>query len=551
MISYIEIRDFAIVKDLKLDLFPGLNVITGETGAGKSVIIEAVSMVLGARADSEYVRTGAEKAVITLIADPEDLDISQELDEMGAPSDTPVIIKREIWAAGRSMCRVNGMPVPLSMLAKLCKKLADIHGQYDQQSLLDPSNHINILDLYGGKQLKTVKKMVSDIYKSYAAVSSELMALNRRTAQNARQKELLAFEVQEIDSAGLKPGEDAELEERISMMENSESILSALSDAHEKLFGGDYSAVSLLGSAMSQLDGISSYSSEISELSERVSGAYYDLEDASRQLRSLRDSVSFSPEELDEAVERLELINGLKRKFGGSIESVLEYAEKSRQSLSEIENSEDMVKDLEKKISYYRQQYDLAAERLSSLRHDAAGQLRDRINTELSELNFKNTRFDASFAKTGVTENGTDSVEFMISANAGEELRPLAKVASGGELSRIMLALKRITGDVDGIPTMIFDEIDSGISGATAGVVGEKLRSIAQRHQIICITHLPQIAAKGQHHYRIEKHSDGISTQTTVVPLSEEERVEEIARLMSGAAITDAARSAARELIAQ
>ena len=192
MISYIEIRDFAIVKDLKLDLFPGLNVITGETGAGKSVIIEAVSMVLGARADSEYVRTGAEKAVITLIADPEDLDISQELDEMGAPSDTPVIIKREIWAAGRSMCRVNGMPVPLSMLAKLCKKLADIHGQYDQQSLLDPSNHINILDLYGGKQLKTVKKMVSDIYKSYAAVSSELMALNRRTAQNARQKELLA-----------------------------------------------------------------------------------------------------------------------------------------------------------------------------------------------------------------------------------------------------------------------------------------------------------------------------------------------------------------------
>ncbi len=551
MISYIEISDFAIVKDLKLDLYPGLNVITGETGAGKSVIIEAVSMALGARADSDYVRTGADKAVITLVADPEGVDISQELDEMGAPADMPVLIRREIGASGRSMCRVNGMPVPLSMLAKLCKKLADIHGQYDQQSLLDSSNHINILDLYGGKQLKTVKKMVTDIYKSYAAVSSELMALNRRTAQNARQKELLAFEVQEIDSAGLRPGEDAELEERISMMENSESILSALSDAHEKLFGGDYSAVSLLGSAMSQLDGISAYSSEISELSERVSGAYYDLEDASRQLRSLRDSVSFSPEELDEAVERLELINGLKRKFGGSIESVLEYAEKARQSLSEIENSEDMVKDLEKKISYYRQQYDLAAERLSSLRHDAADQLRDRINTELSELNFKNARFDASFAKTGVTENGTDSVEFMISANAGEELRPLAKVASGGELSRIMLALKRITGDVDGIPTMIFDEIDSGISGATAGVVGEKLRAIAQRHQIICITHLPQIAAKGQHHYRIEKHSDGISTQTTVVPLSEEEKVEEIARLMSGTEVTDAARSAARELIAQ
>ena len=551
MISYIEIKDFAIVKDLKLDLFPGLNVITGETGAGKSVIIEAVSMALGARADSDYVRTGAEKAVITLVADPEDLDISAELDEMGAPADTPVIIKREISAAGRSMCRVNGMPVPLSLLSRLCKKLADIHGQYDQQSLLDPSNHINILDLYGGKQLKTVKKMVSDIYKSYAQVSSELMALNRRTAQNARQKELLAFEVSEIDSAGLQPGEDEELEERISLMQNSESILSALSDAHEKLFGGDYSAVSLLGSAMSQLENVSAYSREISELSERVSGAYYDLEDASRQLRSLRDGVSFSPEELDEAVERLELINGLKRKFGGSIESVLEYADKARQSLSEIENSEDMVRDLEKKISYYRQQYDLAAERLSSLRKEAAGQLKERINRELAELNFKNAEFDAAFAKTGVTENGTDSVEFMISANAGEELRPLAKVASGGELSRIMLALKRIIGEVDGIPTMIFDEIDSGISGATAGVVGEKLRAIAEHHQIICITHLPQIAAKGQHHFRIEKHSDGISTQTTVVPLSEEERIEEIARLMSGTEITQAAKSAAKELLAQ
>ena len=551
MISYIEIKDFAIVKDLKLDLFPGLNVITGETGAGKSVIIEAVSMALGARADSDYVRTGAEKAVITLVADPEDLDISAELDEMGAPADTPVIIKREISAAGRSMCRVNGMPVPLSLLSRLCKKLADIHGQYDQQSLLDPSNHINILDLYGGKQLKTVKKMVSDIYKSYAQVSSELMALNRRTAQNARQKELLAFEVSEIDSAGLQPGEDEELEERISLMQNSESILSALSDAHEKLFGGDYSAVSLLGSAMSQLENVSAYSREISELSERVSGAYYDLEDASRQLRSLRDGVSFSPEELDEAVERLELINSLKRKFGGSIESVLDYADKARQSLSEIENSEDMVRDLEKKISYYRQQYDLAAERLSSLRKEAAGQLKERINRELAELNFKNAEFDAAFAKTGVTENGTDSVEFMISANAGEELRPLAKVASGGELSRIMLALKRIIGEVDGIPTMIFDEIDSGISGATAGVVGEKLRAIAEHHQIICITHLPQIAAKGQHHFRIEKHSDGISTQTTVVPLSEEERIEEIARLMSGTEITQAAKSAAKELLAQ
>ena len=551
MISYIEIRDFAIVKDLKLDLYPGLNVITGETGAGKSVIIEAVSMALGARADSDYVRTGADRAVVTIMIDTEGLDIKDQLEEMGAPDEEPLILRREISAQGRSMCRVNGMPVPLSQLAKLCSRLVDIHGQYDHQSLLDPSNHINILDLYGGEALRSVKDMTAGFYRQYAQASTELMMLKKRVSESARQRELLSFELSEIEAAGLKAGEDEALEEQIGLMQNAESIFEALAKAHSGLFGSDDSALSRLGSAMSRLSSVSSYSRELSELSERVSSSYYELEDISSSLRALRDGVSFSPEELDEAEERLEQINALKRKFGGSIEAVLSYAENARKSLLEIDNADGAAAELERKISLFREQYDAAAARLSTLRKDAASMLEKRVGKELSELNFKNAVFSVLMQSTRPSESGTDSVEFLISANLGEELRPLAKVASGGELSRIMLALKRSTGDIDGIPTMIFDEIDTGISGATAGVVGAKLRSIAEKHQIICITHLPQIAARGEHHYKIEKHSDEISTHTTVVPLSEEERVDEIARMLSGTTVTDAARLAAKELLSQ
>ena len=549
MISYIEISDFAVVKDLKLELFPGLNIITGETGAGKSVIIEAISMALGARADSDYVRKGAEKAVITIVADTEGLDLKDILDEIGAPADEPMIIRREIGANGRSLCRINGMPVPLSGLSRLCKKIADIHGQYDQQYLLDASNHINILDLYGSDSLQNIRSMTADAYRQYASASTELMRLKKRIAENARQKELFAYELREIEDARIAPGEDEQLEEQINMMQNSESIFNALSGAHEELFSGEYSALSLLGNAMSRIEDVSSYTAELSQLSERISSAYYEIEDLNSQLRSIRDSVSYSQEELDSAIERLELINALKRKYGGTLEQVFEYRDKAAAALQEMETADEQVGDLERKIQLAREQYDLTAARLSKLRHDAAGLLEVRIDRELKDLNFSNARFKVDMQTTGTTENGTDSVEFLISANIGEDLKPLAKVASGGELSRIMLALKRIIGDVDGIPTMIFDEIDSGISGATAGVVGEKLKAIAENHQIICITHLPQIAAKGAHHFKIEKHSDEISTQTTVVPLSEEERTEEIARLLSGTEVTDAARLAAKELL--
>ena len=548
MITDIEIKDFAIIKELSLELFPGLNIITGETGAGKSVIIEAVSMALGARADSDYVRRGCDRAVISLTAQTDGL-LDKELEEQGIPTDDPVIIRREISAAGRSSCRINGMQVPLSSLGKICSKIADIHGQYDNQYLLDPARHIEILDLYGGQSLADVKAMTGEAYRKYASASSELMALRRKLSESARQRDLLSFELSEIRAADPRPGEDEELSSQIDYMQNAEKIFMALSDAYDRLYSGDAPAVSALGKAVNDISAISELSADLSEIFERLNNSYYELEDAANTLRTIRDSSEYSQEDLDQAIERLNEINALKRKFGGSIEAVLKYADEAEKSLSDIENADERQAALERKITLYKEEYDVAAARLGRLRRDAAEALEKKVSAELSELNFENADFAVSFASCAASTNGNETAEFLISANRGESLKPLAKVASGGELSRIMLALKRIIGDLDRIPTMIFDEIDAGISGATADVVGQKLKEIAQNHQIVCITHLPQIAAKADHNYRIEKRSDEISTQSTVVPLSEEQRIEEIARLLSGSVITDSARLAARELL--
>lgn len=533
MISHIEIKDFAIIKDLSLDFQDGLNVITGETGAGKSVVIEAISMALGSRADTDYIRHGCDKAVISMLIDTDDNQYH---------------IKREI-SQGKSVCRINGELVSLSELSALCKNLVDIHGQYDHQSLLNPDNHIGILDKYGTSDLFSVKLNVAEKYEAYADVSMQLRDLRKSVSDSARQKDFLKFELEEIKAASVKLGEDDELEESIKMMENSESIYSALSKAHESLFSGDSAAYSLLGEASNALEDVKDYSSDLSDLLQRVNDIYYSLEDINSELRSSKDKISFSQAELDGAIERIEVLNKLKKKYGGSLEAVISYADEAEKKLSDIENFDDKMAALEKKIFELKAAYDKDAAELTLRRKQTAKTLSDLVNKELAELNFSNAVFSVKFDSCTPSVEGTDVIEFLISANKGEDLKPLAKVASGGELSRIMLALKRIIGDTDGISTMIFDEIDTGISGATAGVVGDKLNAIANNHQVVCITHLPQIAAKGSSHFRIEKSSDEISTQTTVVPLNEEQRIEELARLLSGTVITDSARAQAKELL--
>ena len=549
MISHISIKDFAIIKDLELDLRPGLNVITGETGAGKSIVIEAVSMALGSRADTDYIRTGADKASISLTVDLDGLDVREILDEAGVPADDPLVIRREISAGRKSLCRVNGTIVPLSFLGKLCRHLADIHGQYDTQTLLNPEGHVDVLDLYGGEELRNVAQMVKGFYGSMTRTQSDLNALRKKLADSERQKDLMRYELQEIDAADLQEGEDETLEEEIRLMQNSEDIFRKLSEVYEAVYGSDDSASGRLGSCLSALESISSYSRDLADASQRFSDAYYALDDLGTDLRRLRDSVSFSQEELDAKMERLDLIDRLKRKYGNSLDAVFAYRDKAQRELQTIENADAELEDLESKLKLYTEQYGAAAARLTVLRKRTAQDLEKAVDRELSDLNFADAALSVSIEPAEAGEKGSDRVEFLIRTNRGEAFKPLAKIASGGELSRIMLGLKRILGDLDGIPTMIFDEIDAGISGATAGVVGEKLRAISADRQIVCITHLPQIAALGDHHYRILKTSDSSSTFTTVVPLSGSERVEELARLLSGTTVTDSARQQARELL--
>lgn len=552
MITHIKIQDFAIIDHLDVDFHEGLNVITGETGAGKSIIIEAISTALGSRADTTYVRTGKDKAIIQLTLDTSDERSQAFFEENGITPNEEAVIKREISKTGKSVCRINGEIVPVSLLSKFCRGLADIHGQYDHQSLLNAEQHVFLLDSFGGPELQKVRTTTEEVYHQYVDCSRQLNSLKNNLAAAQRQRDFMSFELDEINKIKPVLGEDDELAQRITLLENSQRIYERLSRAYELLFGEEQSVISQLNAVTNQLGDVAEFSSDISSFNDQVSDAYYQLEDVSEELRRFKDNLTFSPEELEEAYKRQDLLDSLKRKHGGTLEAVFTYAKEVEQSLTKIDNADAEIEDLTRNLGIYREQLKLASSRLSQLRHDAAELMSQKINAELLELNFQNAQFVVDFKeqeKTVYTANGIDIVEFLISTNKGETPKPLAKIASGGEISRIMLAMKRITGELDYIPTLIFDEIDSGISGITASIVGKKLVQIAENHQVMCITHLPQIAACGEHHYKIQKTDNDESTVSTVVPLSEEERVDEIARLLGGINITETTRESAKELL--
>jgi len=549
MLSSIIIQDFAVIKQLELELKPGLNIITGETGAGKSVIIEAISMALGSRADTAYVRKGCEKAVITLLVDTDDCKLSDVLEEIGAPDDNPLVIRREISNQSKSVCRVNGTVVPLNSLSLLCKRIADIHGQYDQQILLDPNNHLSILDAYAGDNLLYLKEQVSDAYREFAEYSTQLYKLKKELQENQKNKDFLEFECKEIENAKLVIGEDDALADEIKIMQNSEKLYDALSTCYATVYASDNSSLDNLSQSMRSLESVQGYTKDIDALIERFQNAFYELEDMEHDLRNIKDRISYSQDELDSKIERFELIKSLKKKYNNDISGILDHLENAKLSLSALENADYETSSLENAILQAKQKYDQAANRLSEKRKEYALELELAISKELKDLNFNESIFKVRFNHCNSSDNGIDTVEFMISTNKGIDPAPLAKIVSGGELSRIMLALKRIIGDIDGVPSMIFDEIDTGISGATASVVGEKLEAISNNHQVICITHLPQIASKGNNHYLITKTVDSESTSTDVIPLNTGSRIEEIARMLSGSIVNDSARLAAKELL--
>lgn len=540
MISHISIKDFAIIQKIDVDFHQGLNIITGETGAGKSIIIEAVSLALGSRADTAFVRSGKEKAIIQLVGEIDGEDI---------------IITREVSTSGKSLCKVNDEIVSLAHLNKLCKKIADIHGQYDHQSLLSTENHIKLIDLYDVAAISPAKEQVSDLFLQYTNTKSELSTIIHNEADAEKKRDFMKFELQEITTSKLYIGEDEELSQRLLLLQNSEKIYHNLSKTYEILYDSVPSTIENLGKSLHLIQEISDFSDEIKGLEESLSDSYFKLEDLTTEVRKYRDSISFSPEVLEETINRLNILDNLKRKYGGSIEKIIEYQNTITLDLEKIENLDQRKSELAKNLAHIEEQLLEACQRLSNLRKQAAATIEEKINAELDELNFKNALLTISFTDINdngcpsFTANGIDKVEFLITTNKGELAKPLAKIGSGGEISRIMLAFKRIIGDYDSIPTMIFDEIDSGISGITASIVGKKLLEISKGHQIICITHLPQIAAFGDHHCKIDKEIVDETTQTTVIPLSYEEKVMEIARLLGGINITDTTLKSAEELI--
>lgn len=535
MIQHLLIQNFAIIENTEIEFEDGLNIITGETGSGKSIVIEAVSLALGARADSSFVRSGKDKAVIQLAASLDGQDY---------------VITREISATGKNLCRLNGQLVTLGEISALASRIADIHGQYDNQNLRDPRQHLALVDQYRDAEISPLRAEFDAAYAAYKESRGQLDTLLKSEKESRKQADFYRFELAEIQRVDPSPEEDEELTEQIAILQNSEKIFSAVESAYGPLDENEFNVLSLMGNIQSSLESIRNFSREFAETADILNDAYYGLQDVAARLAGIREQISFRPEELDKLISRLDQIDELKKKYGGSIGDVLAYRDRIQQELSQLENFDELRGTLEQETKQRLRALRTAAAALTGARQASAEALGQAIESELHDLNFDSARFEIRIsAAPAISAEGGDEAEILISTNRGEPLKPLIRVASGGEISRIMLAIKNITGTYDKIPTMIFDEIDAGISGITASIVGRKLREISSSHQIICITHLPQIAACGDANYRICKETDANSTYTHVDRLDEEATVDEIARLLGGEIITETTRRSARELI--
>lgn len=535
MIDHISIKNFAIIEDADVDFQKGLNVITGETGSGKSVLVEAISLALGARADSTFVRTGCDKAVVQMTAEYHNNEY---------------VITREISNAGKNLCKIDGNIVSLGQLSDLCSKIADIHGQYDNQSLLNIDNHLKLVDKYEKEATDSSKRRVSDLYEEFIDISKKYDELVEESKDNERKKDLINYEVNDIEMANLVMGEDIRLEDDIKEQTNREKIFNAFENCYKEAFEDDNSILEGISRIQKNLREISPISKEAARLEDDFSDLYYRIEDVSGSLRDARYNITFSENEIEEMRDRLEYINELKRKYADTIEGILDHANLKKKELYALDNIETDLSSTRMENARLKEMLEDETNRLTAIRKSAANDLQDKIQTELENLNFDDAEVSINFSKLpSFTPSGMDKVEFLISTNKGEPLKPLAKIASGGEMSRIMLAFKKIIGEYDGITTMIFDEIDTGISGETASIVGKEMQSMSDRHQIITITHLPQIAACADHNFKIEKHTDDSHTYTEVKHLNDDEKVAEIAKLLSGISVSDITIKSAKEMI--
>ena len=554
MLSLLHIENIALIQSADIRFEPGFNVLTGETGAGKSIVIDSIGAVLGERTSRELIRTGAKSALVTAVFTQ--VPNLPWLEENGFPTgEEELLLQRELQGDGRNVCRIDGKLVTVAQLRELGRQLLNIHGQHDGQQLLDPASHLGYLDQFGGCQ--PLLESYQEAYRKWHDIRREMDKLQMDEAERSRRVDTLNYQIQELERAQLKAGEDEELSARRTLLRSAGRLMEAVQSAEFALSGDEDrdGACSLIAQAEGEVQGVSSISPELGELSEKLTALRCAADDAADTLRDLSRSFDFSPGELDQVEERLDLLYRLRKKYGPTVEDMLSYLDRCRKELDQIQYADDTLARLEKDLKKAQKEAARRGEVLSQARREAAGALQARVQEELRQLDMPKVQFQTEFTpkggEAGMDETGLDEVQFLMSANLGEALKPIQKVASGGELARIMLALKNVLAEGDQIGTLVFDEVDTGVSGRAAQKVAEKMAQVARGKQVLCVTHLPQIAAMADTHFSVQKGEREGRTYTRLERLDRSQRREELARLIGGASITPSLLESAGELLRQ
>ena len=547
MLSLLHIENIAVIESADISFDEGFNVLTGETGAGKSIVIDAISAILGERAYRDMIRTGTNKAAVRAV-----FTGVPELNwfaDNGVEYDPETVIQREIHLDGKNVCRVNGSLVSVSILRKLGIQLINIHGQHDSASLFDEDNHLTFLDAFADND--ALRSDYSEKYEAVAKLRREIDRMTMDEGEKLRRMETLKYQIAEIEKADLEAGEDEALEERRKILQNAEKLSNGMDTAVECLYGGDESdgAAGLLAQAEYALARLAKFSDNFAAMHDRVADLMYQVQDAAEEVRDARDELSYSADELEQIESRLDVIHKLRRKYGVTCEDIRAYLDKAKKELDDIEFADDHLERLKKNLKKAEKTAWEAAGELRKNRKETAESMSARILTELAQLDMPRVQFSCEFTETDLTANGADTVAFYMSANAGEALKPMSKVASGGELARIMLAMKNVLAEKDQVNTLIFDEVDTGVSGRAAQKVAEKLRSVAAHKQVLCVTHLPQLAALANTHLLIAKSERNGRTFTSVTPLDMEGRKKDLARIIGGTNITETTLKSAEEML--
>ena len=550
MLLEISIKNFAIIEAISLNFEKGMTVLTGETGAGKSIIIDAMNMMLGARAATDVIRHGAPKAEIEGLFSVENSHTLQMIfDEQGIELGDEIIIRREILQNGRSVSRVNGQMVNLSVLRSIGQYLVDIHGQHDQEELMRPQLHIQMLDGFGDADFLELKQAYQTNFDAYRKMRKQLLEIKKNQEEHKARIEMLEFQMAEIESASLQPGEDLKLNQERDKLLNHKNIADTLTNAYTMLDNEEFSSLANVRSAMNDMESIEEYDVEYREISTSLSESYYVLEDVTKRLEDIIESLDFDGNRLMQIESRLDLIHAITRKYGGNVDDVLMYFAKITEEYNLLTGNNLSSDDMEVELKKLEVSLVDLATKLASARHNLAQQLENEIQQELKDLYMEKAQFQVQFTKGKFTREGNESVEFYISTNPGEDFKPLVKVASGGELSRLMLAIKSAFSRKEGKTSIVFDEVDTGVSGRVAQAIAQKIHKIGQNGQVLAISHLPQVIAIADYQFFIEKISNDHSTVSTVRLLTVEERVEEVAKMLAGENLTEAALSQARELL--